>query len=146
NLRAMLAPKRSEMRLVIQHYSNDRTLLAGNYAAAQAPQGRGGGGGGGGRGRGGADSVANNDSSATGRGGRGGRGGGNATDSLAATIPISRDRIARLKRFDLSWQAALDRLDAAKLSPAAQKDLDSLKNAIRADLGHLDAEATTLAQ
>src|SRR5689334_11082993 len=68
NLRAMLAPKGSEMRLVLQHYANDRTLLAGNYAAAQPPQGRGGGGGGGagagggGRGRGGTDTVATNDS------------------------------------------------------------------------------------
>jgi hypothetical protein len=144
NLRALLAPKRSEMRLVIQHYANDRTLLAGNYAAAQPTQGRGG------RGRGGVDSVATNDSSTAGRGGRGGRGagggGGTATDSLAATIPISRARVARLKRFGLSWQSALDRLDATKLSPAAQKDLDSLKTVVRTDLTRLDADAATLAQ
>src|SRR6185436_13191941 len=140
NLRSLLAARRSEMRLVIQRYSNDHTLLRGNYAGAQPGQGgggRGGGGGGGGRGRGGADSTGTTtggDSTAAvaGRGaGRGGRGGAGA-DSTAALIPISKQRIARLKRFDLSWQSALDRLDASKLSPVAQKDLDSLKYAIRA--------------
>ena len=145
NLRALLAPKRSEMRLVVQRYTNDRTLLAGNYAAAQPPQG--GRGGGGGRGRGGADSTATTNDSTTAAppAGRGGRGAA-ARDSLASTIPISKARIARLKRFDLSWQSALDRLDAAKLSAAARNDLDSLKIAVGGDLTRLDAEANVLAQ
>src|SRR5262249_54341620 len=34
---------------------------------------------------------------------------------------------------------------ATKLSPAAQKDLDSLKSVVRANLAHLDREATMLA-
>ena len=122
NLRSLLAPRRSEMRLVIQRYSGDHTLLGGNYAVGQT--------GGGGRGA-----------------GRGGRGGGPpATDSAPPIIAISKDRVARLKRFDLSWQTALDRVDSTKLSAAARKDLDSLKSAIRADLSKLDADAATIAQ
>src|SRR3954463_5701515 len=80
DLRSLLAPRRSEMRLVIQRYANDHTLLGGNYAAAQPGQGgRGGGGaGGGGRSRGGTDSTgaaARPDSAAGGSGRGGGRGG-----------------------------------------------------------------------
>ena len=123
NLRALLAPKHSEMRLVIQRYTDDHALLTGNYAGAQPFRG--------------------------GRG-RGGRGGESAESRAhadsAAAIPVSKDRIARLERFDLSWQSALDRLNASKLSPPARKDLDSLKNAVRADLAHLDAQAQRLAQ
>jgi hypothetical protein len=145
NLRSLLAPKRSEMRLVIQRYANDRTLLAGNYAGSQPAQGGGGRGAGGRGGRGGADSTSATDSTSGRAGGRGGRGGAPG-DSATASIPVSKGRIARLKRFDLSWQAALDRLDAAELSVAARKDLDSLKNAIRSDVSRLDAEAATLAQ
>src|SRR4051794_16922657 len=81
NLRALLAPRHSEIRLVAQRYAADRTLLAGNYAAPQPPQngGRGAGGGrgaadssagGGGRGRDTADSTAGG---GRGRGGAGGR-------------------------------------------------------------------------
>src|SRR5262247_4096351 len=110
NLRSLLAPKRSEMRLVIQRYANDHTLLAGNYAGGQPAQGGGGRAGGGGRGgRGGADSTSATDSPSGRAGGRGGRGGG-PVDLAAEAIPVSKDRIARLKRYDLSWQAALDRL------------------------------------
>ncbi|HTE43651.1 MAG TPA: DUF885 family protein [Gemmatimonadaceae bacterium] len=156
NLRSLLAPRRSEMRLVIQRYANDHTLLAGNYADGQPAQGGGGRGGGGttaggGRGRGGADSTAatttNGDSSAGGGragAGRGGRGGISA-DSAAAATPLSKNRIARLERFNLSWQAALDRVDATKLSATARKDLDSLKAAIRTDQSRLDTEAAALA-
>ena len=67
-------------------------------------------------------------------------------DSAAAMIPVSKNRIARLKRFDMSWQAALDRVDPSKLPPVAQKDLDSLKIAVRGNLARLDAEAATLSQ
>lgn len=137
NLRALLAPKRSELRLVMQHYTNDRTLLAGNYAAPQLQGGGrgGGGGGGGGRGRGGGGA----DSTAASRGPA-------IPDSVIAGIPISKARIARLKRFNLSWQSAIDRVDATKLSPAAQKDLDSLKNLIRADQARLETESARLAE
>src|SRR6478735_7097062 len=71
NLRSLLAPRHSEMRLVIQRYSGDHTLLGGNYATAQPGQG----------GRG---------------GGRGGRGGGPpAADSAS---PISNGSISRGRR------------------------------------------------
>jgi hypothetical protein len=141
NLRSLLAPKRSEMRLVIQRYANDHTLLAGNYAAGQPTQG----GGRGGRGRAGADSTTGPAQTGAASGGRGGRGGA-PLDPTSAPIPISKDRIARLKRFDLSWQVALARLDSTKLSPSARKDLDSLKTAVASDLQRLDGEASTLAQ
>ncbi|HEY7394848.1 MAG TPA: DUF885 family protein [Gemmatimonadaceae bacterium] len=141
NLRSLLAPKRSEMRLVIQRYANDHTLLAGNYAAGQPRQG----GGRGGRGRAGADSTTGPAQTGAASGGRGGRGGA-PLDPTSAPIPISKDRIARLKRFDLSWQVALARLDSTKLSPSARKDLDSLKTAVASDLQRLDGEASTLAQ
>lgn len=118
DLRPLLAPKRSELHLVTQFYADDHTLLSGDFAGATPQGGRG-------------------------RGGRGGRGGG-AQDSVVA-VPISKQRIARLERFDLSWQTALDRVDASHLSPAGQKDLDSLKAAVRADLERLSQEASQLA-
>src|SRR5262247_2626174 len=73
NLRSLLAPKRSEMRLVIQRYANDHTLLGGNYAAGPT-QGGGRGGPGGARGRGGADSTTGPAQTGAASGGRGGRG------------------------------------------------------------------------
>ena len=46
----------------------------------------------------------------------------------------SPNRIARLKRFDLSWQAALGKLDSNKLSPAGKADLATLKATIQTNL------------
>src|SRR5262245_44788302 len=74
DLRPLLAPRHSEVRLVVTRYNSDRTLLAGNYAGNA--------GGGGGRG--------------------GGRGTGAAADA-GPPLVISTSRIARLKRFDMSW-------------------------------------------
>lgn len=130
DLRALLAPARSEMRLVNLRYTTDRTLLSGNYAGPVAT-GRGGGGGGGGRGDGG------------GRGGNGGPNGPPAVDSTPI-VAVSPARIARLKRFDMSWQAAVAKLDATKLTPAARADLDSLKQRIVANMAELDTETRTL--
>lgn len=121
DLRPLLAPKRSEMRLVAQFYADDRTLLAGDFAGPPPQGGRGGG-----------------------RGGPGGRGGGTPAEAVAP-VPISKQRIARMERFDRSWQSALDRLDANRLSPVARKDLDSLKSAVRANLTELSQEASQLA-
>jgi hypothetical protein len=75
-------------------------------------------------------------------GGRGGRGGGEAA---ALAPPLSRARIARLKRFDMDWQVALATLDS-KLTPAARTDLAALRSDIEANLVTLDADTTAIAQ
>ena len=76
DLKPLLAAPQSEMRMVVQRYSLDRTTLSGNYA-----NGSGRGRGGGGRGR-----------------------GANAPEPSvpppALPVPLSPARIARLKRFD----------------------------------------------
>ena len=81
------------------------------------------------------------------RGGGTGRGGGRgAVPAGVPALSLSTNRIARLKRFDMDWQAALARLDASRLSPAAQADLNALKTAIQANLRQLDADAASIAQ
>jgi hypothetical protein len=120
DLKPLLAAPRSEMRMVVQRYNLDRSTLSGNYAN--------------GSGRG---------------GGRGGRGGAPAPGAGAATanpVPLSPARISRLKRFDMNWQAAVGRIDAAKLTSAARTDLDGLKAAVAANLKQLDAETLTMAR
>src|ERR1700690_1804207 len=74
DLRPLLAPHRSEMRLVSLRYNADRNLLAANYAG----------------------------------GGRGPRGRSVPDTVNGPPIEVSPNRIARLKHFDTSWQAALD--------------------------------------
>ena len=161
DLRPLLAAPDSELRLVVQRYTLDRATLYGNYA------GGGRGGGRGGRGGGGAAAVP---SASGGAGGQTGAavppasgaaavptgaagaapaqsGAQPATGSVGPPpyVPLSPNRIARLKRFDLNWQAAVDRLDAAKLTAKAQTDLETLKNLIRTNLRTLDADTDTLA-
>src|SRR5579862_6327852 len=82
DLKPLLAPRHSEMRLVIARYAADRALISANYAGAAG--GRGGGG-------------------APGAGGRGRGRGGAAADTIAP-VPVSRARLSRLKRFDLDWE------------------------------------------
>src|SRR5689334_11583338 len=95
NLTSLLAAPQSEMRMVTQRYSLDRNTLSGNYA--NGSMGRG--------------------------GGRGARGGNAAPAApVVALVPLSPARIARLKRFDMNWQAALGKIDAAKLTPGAKTD------------------------
>jgi hypothetical protein len=117
DLKPLLAAPQSEMRMVVQRYTLDRTTLSGNYA------------------------------SVSGRGGGRGRG-GNAPPATPPPpqVPVSPGRIARLKRFDMNWQAALGRIDAAKLTPAAKTELDGLKSTITDNLARLDAEGLTMAQ
>jgi Bacterial protein of unknown function (DUF885) len=110
DLRPLLAPHRSEMRLVSLRYNADRSLLGGNYA-------------GGGRRRGGAPDTLN-----------------------GPPIEVSPNRIARLKHFDTSWQAALSHVDGATLTPEARSDLDSLKRVVAQNLARADAEAEDLAR
>jgi len=119
DLKPLLAAPQSEMRMVVQRYNLDRQTLSGNYANGAA------------------------------RGGRGGRGRG--TDPAAmpappALVPMSPARIARLKRFDTNWQAALTRIVADKLSGAARTDLDTLKSTVSANLAQLDVETLTMRQ
>ena len=61
-------------------------------------------------------------------------------------VPLSPSRLARLKRFDMDWQAALAKIDAAKLTPAAKNDLQTLQATIAANQKQLDADALTMAQ
>jgi hypothetical protein len=111
DLRPLLAPRQSEMRLAAQFYTADRATLNGNYDWGGA-------------------------------GGRGGRGTG---DGGAPGLSLSTNRIARLKRYDLDWQAALAKLDASRLSAAAQAELNLLKTTIRTNLMQLDADAAATA-
>jgi hypothetical protein len=78
-------------------------------------------------------------------GGRGGRGAA-AAGPVAAPVPLSPARIARLKRFDLNWQAALGKIDAARLGATAKTDLDGFKTTIADNLKRLDADTLTMAQ
>ena len=80
-------------------------------------------------------------------GGRGGRGGGQpgaaapaAPAPAARPAPISAARLARLKRYDLDWQAALLRIPTANLTEAAAADLTALKVAISMNLQQLEVE------
>jgi Bacterial protein of unknown function (DUF885) len=111
DLRLLLTPRHSEMRLVTTRYTVDRNLLATNYAGG------------------------------TNSGGRGGRG----EAPQEAPLVISTNRIARLKRFDLSWQTALNRLDESRLSVDARTDLSALKATIQKNLAEFDVQTQTLA-
>ena len=119
DLKPLLAAPQSEMRMVVQRYTLDRQTLSGNYANGAA------------------------------RGGRGGRGRGGDAAAMPAPpplVPMSPARIARLKRFDTNWQAALARVDAAKLTGAAKTDFETLKSAVGANLAQLDVETLTMRQ
>jgi hypothetical protein len=125
DLRPLLAKPQSEMRLVTQRYTVDRQTLNGNYDGGR------------GFGRGGRGQAAS-----------GGRAGGTASPGAtpgAPTLSLSPNRIARLKRFDMSWQAALGKLDASRLSAAARADLDSLQTTIRRNLAQLEADTAAIA-
>jgi hypothetical protein len=127
DLRPLLSPPQSEMRLVVQRYTLDRSTLEGNYAGA-AGGGRGGRGGRGG-----------------GRGG-GGRGAGAAPETPAAPpVSLSLARVERLARFDRAWDTALSALDASRLSAAAQADLKSLRATVTANAAALDADRRAIA-
>ena len=122
DLKPLLVGPASEMRLVVTRYQADRTTLAGNYAGP----------------------------SGAGRGGGGGRRGGGAGTAPAVPpappVPLSDARLARLKRFDLDWQAALAKLDTSKLSAAAATDLAGLKSSIETNLKQIEADALAKAQ
>jgi hypothetical protein len=119
DLKPLLAPRVSEMRLVTTRYNADRSTINANYAGPNAFH------------------VA---------GGGGGRRGGGAAAGPNGPVPVSPARIARLKRFDLDWQAALGRIAPAKLSPAAALDLKALQTEIDGNLKQIEGEGLVLAQ
>jgi hypothetical protein len=123
DLKPLLAKPASEMRLVVTRYNADRSLLNQNFAGP--------GGFNMGRGRGG--------------GARGQAPAAAAQPSLGP-VPISEARLARLKRFNLDWQAALGKLNTSRFSSVANADLASLKAAIDSDLKQLEAENLQMAQ
>ncbi len=121
DLKPLLAAPQSEMRLVTLLYNTDRTTLNGDFDTGRSG----------------------------GRGGRGGREGGQGRGAAAAgpqAPGLSVRRVARLKRFDMDWQAALAKLDASKLSAPARADLASLKTTVAADLTQLDSDAAAIAE
>ena len=92
-----------------------------------------------------------------GRGGRGGgrgdlpvdgRAGRDADPAPAASVPLSLSlsRIARLKRYDASWQAALAKLDAGKLSAAGRSELETLKASLQSNLAALETDTAKVAE
>lgn len=125
DLKPLLAKPSSEMRLVVTRYNADRGELNRNFA-----------------GRGGFNFPG------------GGRGGGRGAaapapapaDAPAFAAAISPARLARLKRFDLDWQAALGKLNTAKFSDAATRDLKTLNTRIDENLKQLEAEHLEFAQ
>ena len=135
DLKPLLAAPQSEMRLVTLLYTTDRNTLNGDFDTGRLG-GRGGRGGreGGGAGR---------------EGGGGGRDGGAAGRGGASAVQpagLSVARIARLKRFEMDWQAALAKIDAAKLSPAARTELQALQAASQSNMRQLDADAASIAE
>ena len=124
DLTPLLAKPTSEMRLVVTRYNADRSTLIGHFAGQS---GRGGGGGGG-------------------RAGGGGPAGAPAAAPPPAPVPISAARLARLKRYDLDWQAALKKIDPTKLSALAKPDLVALNTSVENNLKQIEADGLTLAQ
>jgi hypothetical protein len=130
DLKALLAKPASELRLIVTRYNADRAELNRNFAGQGGfnfPGRRGGGGGGRGQGAPGAGPAG-------------------PQTPPAVPAPISAARLARLKRYDLDWQAALAKLNVAKLSPAGVADITSLKASIDANVKQLEAENLELAQ
>ncbi len=135
DLRPLLAARQSEMRLVQARYALDRGTLAGNYLGGMRPMGGAGTGAGGG-GRGGSGGASPNPPAAP----------NPEVRAMPANVPVSPNRIARLKRFDLDWQAALAKVDAPRLSAEGKADLERLNAAVANNLSLLDADAVALAQ
>ncbi|MFB3853718.1 MAG: DUF885 family protein [Vicinamibacterales bacterium] len=125
DLRPLILPRQSEMRLVVVRYSADRATLNQNYLTGMARQGGGGG-------RGGAAVMPAQGVEA-------------GTGETVRRIPMSKARIARLERFDLDWQTALDALDPGLLSPAGRADLEMLRKTIERNLQELEADARHIA-
>ena len=117
DLRPLLVPRQSEMRLVVRRYTLDRQTLESNYAGSLLRIGAG-------------SAFA-------------------GTGDLTMTLPapaISTACLSRLKRFDLSWRAAIGPLDAATLSVPARNDRQGLLMTIEGNLAEIEKQARTLAE
>ena len=124
DLNGLLAKPASEFRLIVTRYNADRLTLNTNFA-----------------GPGGFNMPGSR------RGGRGREGApAEAPAAQSQPVPVSAARLARLKLFDLDWQAALQRLGNVKLSPAAVADRDALQSTITANLAQLEADNVELSQ
>jgi hypothetical protein len=118
DLRGLLARRQSELRLVQTRYTLDRAALSANYLGGMRTQ----------------------------AGGRGGSPAGAASATGVAAPPaLSPARMSRLARFDLDWQAALARIDRARLTPEGRTDLDALSRTAADNLAALDRDARGLA-
>jgi hypothetical protein len=146
DLRPLLLPKQSEIRLVQVRYTLDRATLAGNYAGGMRS----------GPGRAGAPPATAGQAQPTPAPvGAPVPAPSDAPAQVPASSqvpgmgppppPLSPARLARLKRFDVDWQRALAALDAGRLSPAGMSDLESLKKTIASNLQLLDQDAARLA-
>src|SRR6185436_8796108 len=62
-----------------------------------------------------------------------------------AAVNLSSNRIARLKRFELDWQAALAKLDSARFSAVARTDLNTLQSTIADNMKQLDTDVQSIA-
>lgn len=123
DLRPLLTPRHSEMRLVALRYALDRATLEGNYFGA--PGGPGGG-----------------------RGGRGGRGGDDQPPPPppAPAMSMSLARIERLAAFDRAWDSALARLNTSGLSAEAQADAKALRDSVAANRVRVDGDRRAVAE
>lgn len=123
DLRPLLTPRHSEMRLVTLRYTLDRSTLEANYFGA--PGGAGGG-----------------------RGGRGGRGGDDQPPPAAPApvVSMSLARIERLAAFDRAWDAALAKLNTSALSAEARADAAKLRDAIAANRGRVEGDRGAIAE
>jgi len=119
DLKPLLTPRQSEMRLVTARYTLDRATLSGNYFGGSS---RGGGG--------------------RGFGVPGGAGGG----APVQPEPLSAGRVARLLRFDLDWQTALAALDPSTLSPVGKTELETLKGTVQSNVTQAESASLALAQ
>jgi dipeptidyl aminopeptidase/acylaminoacyl peptidase/uncharacterized protein (DUF885 family) len=61
-------------------------------------------------------------------------------------VPTSPNRYARLRKFTSEWLAALEKLDAGRLSPEGRDDLKRLCEDVRRDLRQLDESAKAEAE
>lgn len=116
DLQPLLQKPQSELRLVAHRYATDRATLNSNYDGGRS-------------------------------GGRGGSGRGTAAPpSGPAPVSLSTARIARLKRFDMSWATALDKLPVDRLTLEARPDVDNLKATIQSNLEQLEQDTVAVAE
>src|SRR5690606_10650269 len=119
DLKPLLQAPGSEMQLVVRRYELDRGALTANYFGGAPLRGF--------------------------QWGGGRQQPSEASDGPNAVI-LSRERIARLERFDMEWQAALSAMDQTALTPAAKADVTKLQATIASNLAALEADTAARAR